>query len=99
MDAGTETTKTVKGRKDPSGQEAVPKPEVLEAKLKELVHLHNKKTAAADACNDAIKAVAEKAGLLASVVAKVVAASANDKFEEEAKKAAQLSLAFEECAE
>jgi alkylhydroperoxidase family enzyme len=88
----------VRGRKD-QGIEAVPKPEVLAGKLKELVHLHNKKTEASDACNDAIKRVAEKSGLLASVVAKIVAASANDKFEDEKKKADQLSLAFEECAE
>lgn len=98
METQTETGKAVKGRKD-AGQEAVVKPDVLDAKLKELVHLHNKKTAAADAFNDAVKLTAEKAGLLASVVAKVVAASANDKFEDEKKKAQQLALAFEECTE
>ena len=97
MDAATETGKAVKGRKD-QGQEAVIKPDVLDAKLKELVHLHNKKTEASDAFNDAVKRVAEKSGLLASVVAKVVAASATDKFEDEKKKAQQLSLAFEECS-
>ena len=98
MQAGTETAKAVKGRKD-QGQEAVIEPDVLNAKLKELVHLHNKKTEASDAFNDAVKRVAEKSGLLASVVAKVVAASATDKFEDEKKKAQQLSLAFEECSD
>ena len=92
QEAGTE----VKGRKD-QGIEAVPKAEILKAKLKELVHLHNKKTEASDAFNDAVKRIAEKSGLLASIVAKVAAASANDKFEDEAKKAGQLNLAFEEC--
>jgi hypothetical protein len=98
MEAGTQTGTTVKGRKD-AGQEAVIKNEVLSSKLKELVHLHNKKTEAADAYNDAVKRVAEKSGNLAAVVAKVVAASANDKFEDEQKKADQLSLAFEECTD
>lgn len=100
MEAGTETGKSTRapGRKD-AGQEAVVKAEILDAKLKELVHLHNKKTAAADAFNDAVKITAEKAGLLASVVAKVVAASATDKFEDEKKKAQQLALAFEECTD
>lgn len=98
METQTESGKAVKGRKD-QGQEAVIKPDVLEGKLKELVHLHNKKTEASDAFNDAVKRVAEKSGLLASVVAKVVAASAGDKFEDEKKKAQQLSLAFEECSE
>ncbi len=99
MEAATETTATkVRGRKD-QGQEVVPQPDALRKKFKELVHLHNKKTEASEAFNDAVKAVAEKSGLLAVVVAKVVAASANEKFEEEAKKAGQLALAFEECAD
>lgn len=98
MQAGTEAGTTVKGRKD-QGQEAVVKPDILVKKLPELVNLFNKKVQAAEACNDAIKTTAEKAGLLASVVAKVVAAQANDKFEEEKKKAGQLALAFDECTE
>lgn len=98
MDTSTQTASSVKGRKD-HGQEAVPKPDVLRAKLKELVHLHNKKTAASDAFNDAVKKAAEGSGLLASVIAAVAAAEANDKFEDAKKKANQLSLAFDECAE
>src|SRR5882672_10716178 len=90
MDAATETGKSVRGRKD-QGQEAVIKNEVLSAKLKELVHLYNKKTEAAEAFNDAVKRTAEKSGNLSAVVAKVAAASANDKFEDEKKKADQLS--------
>jgi hypothetical protein len=44
-----------------------------------------------------VKRVAEKSGLLASVVRSVVSASANDKFEDKKKNAQQLALAFEEC--
>ena len=98
METATEPSKQVKGRKD-AGQEAVIKNDVLSSKLKELVHLYNKKIEASEAYNDAVKRVAEKSGNLAVVVAKVAAASANDKFEDEKKKADQLSLAFEACEE
>lgn len=99
MEAAAETgTKTAKGRKD-QGQEAVIRPELFTGKIKELVHLHNKKAEANEAYNEAIKRVAEKSGLLAAVVNKVVTATANEKFEEEKKKADQLSLAFGEAEE
>jgi hypothetical protein len=100
MDAATETGtgKRVRGRKD-QGQEAVVKTDVLKDKVADLVHLHNKAAAAAETYGDAIKTTAEKAGLLASVVRKFVAARAGEKFEEEKKKAEQLSLVFDEVGE
>jgi hypothetical protein len=67
--------------------------------IDELVRLYTQQQAAAEKCSAAIKAVAEKAGLLADVVRKLVKARAGDKFEEAKRKVGQLSLVFEEVWE
>jgi hypothetical protein len=94
METQTEesTSKSVRGRKD-QGIEAVPK-NVPETKIADLVHLHNKKSQANESYNDAVKATAEKYGLLSSVVNKKVSARAGEKYEEEKKKVEQLALVF-----
>lgn len=85
-----------KGRKGADKQEAVIEVAKLRGKLPELVKLKKANDEAAANLNDAIKAAAEKSGLLASVVRKVVVASAGEKFEEKKREAEQLALAFEE---
>ena len=98
MDAATEVinkAKGARGRKDAEGQEAVPQTKPVKDRINDLIALKVKADEAADKFNDAIKAVAEKAGLLASVVRKFVNARAGEKYEEESRKVEQLSLIFE----
>lgn len=92
--AGTETG--ARGRKNRDKQEAVIEVAKLREKLPQLVKLKKASDEASSDLNDAIKAAAEKSGLLASVVRKVVVASAGENFEEKKREAEQLSLAFEE---
>lgn len=85
-----------RGRQDRSGQEKVIDMSKLTERLPHLVKLH---TSAKDANSDlssAIKTVAEKSGLLASVVRKVVVAKAGDSFDDRKKEAEQLELVFAE---
>lgn len=102
MDARTETTKGngkgagTRGRKNRDNQEAVIEIAALRKMLPQLITLKNNADSAASDLNDAIKAAAEKSGLLASVVRKVVVASAGENFEEKKREVEQLSLAFEE---
>lgn len=100
MEPRTDTTKGngkgTRGRKGKDKQEAVVEIGKLREKLPHLVQLKNTADGAASDLNDAIKATAEKCGLLASVVRKVVVASAGENFEEKKREAEQLSLAFEE---
>lgn len=100
MEASTETstTKPVRGRKE-QGQPKVIQLESLRTRVDDLVDLRAKAAAAADAYGEAVKATAEQAGLLASVVRKFVDARAGEKFEEAKTKAQQLSLCFEEIGE
>jgi len=96
MEAATEPrTRKARGRED-RGQEAVIKLDPIKSQVDELVQLHRKAAEANDQYGEAIKATAEKSGLLASVVRKFVAARAGEKFTEEKKKAEQLSLLFED---
>lgn len=100
MEPATETSKTRRaaGRKDADKQPAV----IEVAKLKERLPQLKKLSTAADEAstdfNDAVTAAAEKSGLLASVVRKVVKAWSGENFEEERRKVEQLSLAFEEIS-
>lgn len=101
MDVQTATDEVIskaRGRKDAAGQSAVIKMEKLEKRIADLVTLHIKAAEAKEKLNIAVKATAESAGMLASVVNAFVAARAGDeeKFEEKKEKAAQLSLCFEE---
>ena len=102
MDAATQTEEVIskaKSRKDADKQEAVITMKPVKDKIDDLIALYVKAGKASDKLNDAIKAVAEKAGLLASVVRKFVTARAGEKFQEEARKVEQLSLIFEEIGE
>lgn len=83
------------GRKDSQGQEAVIKLDQVKDKVDYLVGLYKTATSASSDLNDGIKAIAEKSGLLASVVRKYVVAKAGDKFEEKAREVEQLSLLFD----
>lgn len=83
------------GRKDSQGQEAVIKLDQVKDKVDYLVGLYKTATSASADLNDGIKAIAEKSGLLASVVRKYVVAKAGDKFEEKAREVEQLSLLFD----
>ena len=99
MDAVTETSNAIRkarGRKDGGGQEAVISTKPLKDKLRELEELKKKSDAAKDRLNDAIKAIAEQAGLLASVVRKLVNARSGDNYEQEARKVEQLGIVFDE---
>lgn len=87
------------GRKDSEGQPAVMQPQLLKEKMQHLIKLKRALDDASNDFNDAVSKTAEKAGMLASVVRKVVTAAAGENFEEEKRKVEQLSLAFEKCGE
>ena len=99
MDAATEladeTISKARGRKDADKQEAVISTKPVKDRIADLIALYIKAGEASDKFNDAVKATAEKAGLLSSVVRKFVVARASEKYEEEARKVEQLSLIFE----
>jgi hypothetical protein len=84
-----------RGRKDNSGQAAVINLEKLVVKSDELVKLYNKASDAATDFSEAIKAVAEKAGLNASTVRKYITAKAGDKYDDTKEKIKQLALVFD----
>jgi len=94
----TNAKKGARGRKNPDKQEAVIETAKLKDKLSYLVKLKKAADSAAVELNDAIKATAERSGLLASVVRKVVVACAGEDYEAKHREVTQLSLAFEECA-
>lgn len=89
-----------RGRKDQTtGQEEAINLAPVQKSIDELVRLYTQQQAAAEKCSDAIKAVAEKSGLLANVLRKLVKARAGEKFEEAKRTVEQLALVFEECGE
>lgn len=106
MQTGTETSTGngkrrstgARGRQDRAGQEKVIRPGELKERLPHLIALHNTAKEASKDLSDAVKSVAEKSGLLASVVRRLVVAKAGDNFEEKKKEAEQLSLVFDEVA-
>ena len=85
-----------RGRKDADKQEAVIKMKELESRVVELEDLLRQATAAKDRYNDGVKVVAEKVGLLSSVVNKFVKARVGESFEDEKRKVEQLQLCFDE---
>lgn len=87
------------GRKDKEGQESVIKLTEIKQRIDDLVELHIQAAEAAARYGEAIKAAAEKSGLLASVVRKFVAARASEDFGEHKRKVEQLALVFEEVGE
>lgn len=90
--------KGARGRKD-QGQEKVIQMEKLSVRLDDLVSLKKKADDSADEFAEAIKTVAEAAGLLSSTVRKFVSVRAGERYEEEMTKAKQLVLCFEEIGE
>jgi hypothetical protein len=89
-----------RGRKDQTtGQEEAINIAPVKKSIEELMTLYIEQQAAAEKCSSAIKAVAEKSGLLAEVVRKLVKARAGEKFEEAKRTVQQLSLVFEEVGE
>jgi hypothetical protein len=89
-----------RGRKDQTtGQESAITLGHLKENIGELVTLYIQQQDSAARCSDAIKAAAEKSGLLANVVRKFVKARAGEKFEEAKRTVEQLSLVFEEVGE
>ncbi len=95
----TTTTSNVRGRKGPEGQEAAIKMQPIKDAVEDAVELYNKLGQASEQFNDAIKAMAEKSGMLAVVVRKLVTARAGEKFDDEKRKVEQLSLIFEEVGD
>lgn len=93
-----EGVRAPRGRKDNQGQEAVIRPEPLKKALKDLGHLKTKHDESSQKLRDAIKAVAEKAGMEASVVRKFVNArhAGSEKFEAEQRRIEQLGICFDE---
>jgi hypothetical protein len=87
--------KGARGRKD-KGQEAVIKMEALSVGVEDLIALKKKAEDASTAYADAIKATAEKAGLLAKVVRQFVDARAGDKFDDKKTEVGQLALCFDQ---
>ncbi len=87
---------TPRGRKSAGGQESVIRPDVLEKKVADLVGLLKKANSAAEVYAEAVKATAEKCGMLSTVVRKYVAARAGDdaKFQDKKAEIGQLALAF-----
>lgn len=83
-------------RKDSDGQEKVIELDALRDRLEHLIGLRRQAKEAADEYGEAVKAVAERAGLLSTTVRKFVAARAGDDFSESARKAEQLAMVFEE---
>lgn len=90
------TGKRIRARKDADKQEAVIKMGTLKESVEELIKLYRYSKVASDTFSEAVKNIAEKAGLQASVVRKFIAARAGEKFEDKKRDAEQLSLCFDE---
>jgi hypothetical protein len=91
---------STRGRKDQTtGQEDAIRLAPIEESIEELVTLYTQQQESAERCSDAIKAAAERSGLLANVVRKFVKARAGEKFAEAKRTVEQLSLVFEEVGE
>jgi hypothetical protein len=99
MDAALATDKAIskaRGRKDTTGTEVVMQTKPIKEMLKDLILLETRRAAATEKFNDQVKAVAEKAGFLSSVVRRIVKAHAGESFEEEKRKVEQLGIVFDE---
>lgn len=88
-----------KGRMDADKQPAVQKPEVVAKKIGQLVSLHKAAKTASDERDEAITAVAEESGYLASAVRKLVTARAGEDFEKKHREVEQQYELFEEVGE
>lgn len=86
------------GRED-GGQPQVMRVQVVAEKIQHLLKLQGKAERAKEDLGDAIKSVAEEAGIHASVLKRFVAARWGDGYEKAKAKAGQLDLLFEEVGE
>jgi hypothetical protein len=85
-----------RGRKDQTtGQEEAITLRPIKDSIDEMVTLYIQQQESAARCSDAIKAAAEKSGLLSAVIRKYVRARAGDRFEEAKRETEQLSLVFD----
>ena len=94
-----EKAKGARGRKDVDKEDgAVIKVKTLKDALRELGECKMRADEASAKLKDAVKAVAEKSGLLSSVVRAMVKAQSgdSDQFNDAARKVEQLSIVFEE---
>lgn len=82
-------------RIDAEGQESVISVTEVANRIDELVELYTLAEESGAKLNDAIKATAEKSGLLAATVRKYVVAKASDDFDGHKRKVVQLALVFE----
>lgn len=87
-----------RGRQDRSGQEKVIDIDKLKVEMQTLKKLQTEARESAKAFSDKVKTVADKSGLLASVVRKIVTARNGENFEEKKKEAEQLDLVFDKVA-
>ncbi len=86
-------------RKDCDGQEKIIELDELRKALPVLTQDYATYAQAKVVLNESIKATAERAGLLSSVVRKLVVSRASDKTIDDKRKAQQMSLVFEEIGE
>jgi hypothetical protein len=102
MDAATATDKAIskaRGRKNSEGQEAIIYTTKAKNEIERLIKLKTKSEEAAEDFNNAVKHVAEQAGIQAGVLRKFVNARAGEKYEDEKRRCEQLALLFEEVGE
>ena len=92
---GGNGSRKARGRQDPAGQEKVIEEAKLHDRIPHLVRLLKTSEEASTAFSEAVKAVAEKSGLLASVVRTFVKAKAGENYDEKKKEVEQLHLVFE----
>ena len=87
-----------RGRKE-GGQEQVVKAAVVKDKIDHLVSLHTASEEAATNLSDAIKDIAGKAGIHASVLKRFVAARAGENYSKALERNEQLAFLFESVGE
>ena len=95
MTAQTDRSKP-SGRKERDGTEKTITMMPLRKSLRHLASLNDALDAARSSYNAGVKAIAEKTGLMATVINKLVKSRAKDTVFEEARKAEQLSMLFSE---
>lgn len=93
-DTGTTKRRRARGRIDKDRQEAVMVPDTVREKKDYLVSLYKASESAALEFNDAVKKVAEDAGMNSSPVGKWIKACAGDSYEKVQKQVTQLALLF-----
>ena len=99
LDTRTNGKRKPRGRIDSEGQDAKIELDAVRDKAEYLGQLYTDSCSAAEEFAEAVKAVAEQSGLLASVVRKFVVARASEKFDEKKRHCEQLSLLFDEVGE